>query len=134
METRAPPQAPCTYGTAWNKRQELLEQAEAGDPSGLYKSKRYEGVKKRLSEARRDFVQQAGWGIAVPKAIWPRLPDKSFRKWAPPMKWLSTSQLQTPPAVEYHEGLVEELGHDGFMSYMEHYGPPPHGARERGEQ
>ena len=80
--------------------------AVAGDMRGLEYSTSYQQFKKKMNEARKEFVQQFGWSTAVPSPLWPKTPMHELRTWHPPLSWLTEAQMREPPAYEYREALL----------------------------
>ena len=67
----------------------------------LLNMKAYQQIKGKMSAARREFVAEVGWKQELPSALWPHLPSKEYAAWVPPVKWLSSEQLEEPISKVY---------------------------------
>ena len=65
-----------TTGAAMRKRSHNAMLAAEGDVRGKNYERQYSVAKRRLQEARREWVKQHGWALAVPAAMWPKDPQK----------------------------------------------------------
>ena len=97
-----------TSGAAMKKRSEYDMAAAEGDPRGKQYAKEYGHAKRRLAEARKEWVRANGWRLAVPTAIWPRDPQKKERPWYPPLKLLTERQLLEVPDAKYWPHLEKD--------------------------
>ena len=97
-----------TSGAAMKKRSEYDMAAAEGDPRGKQYAKEYGHAKRRLAEARKEWIRANGWRVAVPTAIWPRDPQKKERPWYPPLKLLSERQLLEVPDAKYWPHLEKD--------------------------
>ena len=97
-----------TSGAAMMKRSENDMAAAEGDRRGKQYAKEYGHAKRRLTEAREEWLHANGWRVAVPTAIWPRDPQKKERPWYPPLKLLSERQLLEVPDAKYWPHLEKD--------------------------
>jgi hypothetical protein len=76
--------------------------ASAGRISALVAQKAYHRKKTDLKNCRRAWVDEFGIAKAIPKAMWPLMPDGvTYREWQPPDAWLTPEQQSETMCAEY---------------------------------
>ena len=97
-----------TSGAAMMKRSENDMAAAEGDRRGKQYAKEYGHAKRRLPEAREEWLHANGCRVAVPTAISPRDPQKKERPWYP-LKLLTERLWLEVPDAKYWQS---KGGHD----------------------
>ena len=68
--------------------------------------KAYQLAKNKLSQARREFVIENGWKMVLPTSLWPKLPNREFAAWVPPIRFLSDEQKLEPMHQTYVDSAM----------------------------